>query len=687
MNKRVKTQFNHVYITKLMSWLLKVVKPKALALEDFTPYLQTLTRVFETRGKVTGIAFSKAVRGNVMNYLSGSSQRVEGVRLTTLDRLPICLGPLLRVVRDQDPVLLRLVMTILFCTRYLRLEPNPDFSPLEAPLKKGTSFGEVGMFASRFWLQIGYRHQGRLPRVLRFKRFYLNQSSGPNGHALNTWARDLFSLPERLRESITILGGSRIETFMNTALGCKDILKGIFNVSEGGYRKLSYFPDREGKTRVIAIGDYFSQSVLRGLHVFLFRALKKIPQDCTFDQGGFKERLKNAEFYYSVDLKNATDRFPIQVISSVLKGLLPPSYVNAWEDIMVGYPFRAKLTKPHKIGQVKIWLKMFWYKVGNPMGFYSSWASFAVAHHYIIYYICSVLGKDWKTLPYALLGDDIVIGDKDVGEEYLKVMEKLGVEVSMSKTHKSSTTYEFAKRWVHKGSEISPFPFSAVKEMSKKSYLLALLLCEAERKDWTFTQDIGACVADFYGIVKTLPSSLRKKFGQHGTLCEHILKCMWGVIPAGEAMNAIARQYNISLPTINDTVGMNLLANCAVESFASSQPQVGKGKPLGLVAENILIYLTGIETEHMTTLLENPFLHAYGNIEQQYLDLTKLAREIDTVRGGDWPLILKSMTTPKSDEIFTKRENFTTALGSSKLGHAIVERLRMLESYPQLLNF
>jgi len=101
------------------------------------------------------------------------------------------------------------------------------------------------------------------------------------------------------------------------------ILKGIFSSKEGLFRKLSYFPDKEGKTRVIAIGDYFSQAVLRGLHRYLFRVLKKIPQDCTFNQGGFKDALKGAEYYYSVDLTAATDRFPIKVISAVLRGHLP----------------------------------------------------------------------------------------------------------------------------------------------------------------------------------------------------------------------------------------------------------------------------------------------------------------------------------------------------------------------------
>jgi len=44
------------------------------------------------------------------------------------------------------------------------------------------------------------------------------------------------------------------------------------------------------------------------------------------------------------------------------------------------------------------------------------------------------------------LGDDIVIKDNDVAARYREIMEALGVEISVQKTHVSKDTYEFAKR-------------------------------------------------------------------------------------------------------------------------------------------------------------------------------------------------------------------------------------------------
>lgn len=94
------------------------------------------------------------------------------------------------------------------------------------------------------------------------------------------------------------------------------------------YRKITHFPDKEFKVRVIAILDYWSQTVLKPLHSFLAKVLRKIEQDRTFDQGAFKDKLKGCEIYYSIDLTAATDRFPITLIAEVLKGLLPSFYVD-----------------------------------------------------------------------------------------------------------------------------------------------------------------------------------------------------------------------------------------------------------------------------------------------------------------------------------------------------------------------
>jgi hypothetical protein len=87
----------------------------------------------------------------------------------------------------------------------------------------------------------------------------------------------------------------------------------------------------EGKKRIVAELDYFSQAALRPLHFWIFDILKKIPQDRTFSQWGFVKTFDNLDTdIYSVDLTAATDRFPIRIIQEVLNGVLPPEYVDHW---------------------------------------------------------------------------------------------------------------------------------------------------------------------------------------------------------------------------------------------------------------------------------------------------------------------------------------------------------------------
>lgn len=128
-----------------------------------------------------------------------------------------------------------------------------------------------------------------------------------------------------------MVGGEKLfQKISNLKEGLEaEIFRGVLPTESGRLRKLARVDDKEGKTRVIAILDYFSQSCLKPLHEYMFRVLRKIPQDRTFSQGDFDNILLNSEVFYSVDLTAATDRFPIELIENVLKGLLPAKYVTS----------------------------------------------------------------------------------------------------------------------------------------------------------------------------------------------------------------------------------------------------------------------------------------------------------------------------------------------------------------------
>lgn len=83
---------------------------------------------------------------------------------------------------------------------------------------------------------------------------------------------------------------------------------------------------------------------------------------------------------------------------------------------------------------------------------------------------------------YLLLGDDIVINDRVLRDLYYNVMETLGVEISKPKSHDSPFFFEFAKRYYFLGTEISPFPISALQETIRDNSLVTNLLLEVRDK-------------------------------------------------------------------------------------------------------------------------------------------------------------------------------------------------------------
>lgn len=117
------------------------------------------------------------------------------------------------------------------------------------------------------------------------------------------------------------------------------------------------------------------------------------------------------------------------------------------------------------------------------MGAYSSWAMLALTHHLLVQvsaWRAGVVPVGTWFQDYAVLGDDLVIANKVVAMEYLKLLKELGMEVNLSKSLLSDrgTCLEFAKRtiFVHPDgswSDISPIP---LKEVGSAQQLLPALV-------------------------------------------------------------------------------------------------------------------------------------------------------------------------------------------------------------------
>lgn len=152
--------------------------------------------------------------------------------------------------------------------------------------------------------------------------FHASSASGPAGPALISATYDLSNLPIDLVLLIQELGGERIKSYMtafeadidrrDASVHSAPFLKKPNGVGTRPIRRISYFSDKEGKTRTVALLDYWSQTVLKPIHQVLADLLKNLKTDCTFNQGRFMEILPHLPGpFHSLDLSNATDRMPL----------------------------------------------------------------------------------------------------------------------------------------------------------------------------------------------------------------------------------------------------------------------------------------------------------------------------------------------------------------------------------------
>lgn len=323
------------------------------------------------------------------------------------------------------------------------------------------------------------------PGSLDLKTF---KASGPNG--LHLWGRvsDLFVIANKpilicLIESFLsnwcqvlklprIPGAIRGPRGLLNWLGWESIwnlkskIKGAFHLHNtlnfGKCRRLAVFRDGAGKWRYIAIGDWLTQLTLRPVHVMIIALLKSIPIDATYDQQKIhlvsKEWALLGKKAHSIDLSAATDRIPIILQVLVMwklfgVGRLPIAL--AWWGIIVIEPFHSK-----QFGAVR-------YLTGQGMGIYSSWTMMAITHHALVRLAADMRGKGGAFEDYLLLGDDLVIADKEVAECYIKIITDLGVGISMIKSVIGNDTHlgvEFASQYLLGAENLSPLPIGLIHE-------------------------------------------------------------------------------------------------------------------------------------------------------------------------------------------------------------------------------
>jgi hypothetical protein len=226
------------------------------------------------------------------------------------------------------------------------------------------------------------------------------------------------------------------------------------------YGKLGRKYEGGGKVRVFTILDSIRQSCLRPVHDWAMSCLRLIPQDGTFDQTAPLRRLTKLVKYrgpmFCFDLTAATDRFPAKIQLSLITWAFGSGAAVSWLNNLRARAFSV----PWKRGTRD---ELVWFQTGQPLGAFSSWPVFSLTHHLLVQYCANATSSGKWFDRYALLGDDIVIADREVAGRYKSLITALGVSISEKKTLESeSCCVEFAKRFMVGREDISPLSFKAV---------------------------------------------------------------------------------------------------------------------------------------------------------------------------------------------------------------------------------
>lgn len=221
------------------------------------------------------------------------------------------------------------------------------------------------------------------------------------------------------------------------------------------HSRLGILSQPENKRRVVAIIDYWSQTLLKPLHNVLAKSAKKVPCSYYEDQDAGRELCRQfttdpSAYPVSYDATDFTDRFPRLIQEAVLAVLFNEQFAKSAIKLMACRNFRT----PNG--------KIIRYGAGQPMGAYGSFSLAHLTHALYAHWKISLFGEDPKS-DVAVVGDDIAFRYKsEAMNQYIIGMELLGVPFNIYKGFESTEEHkivEFCKRLYVNGkdqSAISP---------------------------------------------------------------------------------------------------------------------------------------------------------------------------------------------------------------------------------------
>jgi hypothetical protein len=516
--------------------------------------------------------------------------------------------------------------------------------------------------------------------------------SGPFGKGIISYILDIVSIL-RNKEIMYLLGSisnlfskipffkkapidkwlkpSHLRRFLKLSPEQLEYIKDFFQVKKKGglsLGKITYFLETGGKIRYIKLGNWVVQSILKPLNSILILLLRSINQDCTYHQEKVfrwhKDIIEKGDTqFYSLDLSSKTDRLPLRIQSKVLSNLFHnyegEKLGKLWIRLIKLFTYNLELPdkRSHKIS----------YGKGQGIGLYTSWSSLKLTNHKLIRLgkvQCGIVNFN----DYLVLGDDVVINNRDVKDRYRVLMNGLGVSIRETKSIIPSELQglEFKSKFMNSDGNISPLPTKLLDSSLGKPKRLEFISQLVDRVLTTEGLQTTVC----------LETTLKKVFGNNQ-------------IRSWETISRIWIEYYL-IKTFSREKKVSIQKGLLPGTLGSIDPDHSFGK--------ILSYLEGWSLSKLDAYTSYMKNHKIQQIEKKLIEISKIdqfefnqlkhlvdnvSREVtnnplDITLKGDLEIILKGPLISLQNEIFESLDDdFRHSLTNSISNH---ERLGLLDS-------
>jgi hypothetical protein len=313
---------------KLTKFLFAIDDKSALRL-----FVKKVISLLRNNGTLFTVKYMKQVKLHITRYMVGKPLMSNKVGVSLVGGFPKHFLFLKPYIDRRKLGGVKFVLTLLNISRSLRPKKSEsipvDLSTVLAP-SKGTGYTIPRDFMKEF-IQYYSLHQS-VPSY-KLEDFTISMKSGPAGPSIATALYSYSNYSERFMEIVKVMTQNSLFWFLThvyrySRFYFKYLPRGRETEFLG---RLAIVKDPDCKMRVIAILDYVTQFLLKPIHTALFRSLRNLPCDRTFDQVPRGPWLDNSEHFWSLDLSAATDRLPMELQTKLLKYIFnSEDLANSW---------------------------------------------------------------------------------------------------------------------------------------------------------------------------------------------------------------------------------------------------------------------------------------------------------------------------------------------------------------------